>query len=213
MKKRTAKRAVVIIAVVAVAVTVAVVLYNREQQRLHARHDRLSKEEVAMLQPGDIILRQGFGVVSGSIAATLGEEFSVSHCGIVDVDSNGNAVVYHSVSASLSDFDGMQTATIDEFGRESLENTIMVVRFRHNGEKPLSDLAKAARKYYEQKVPFDNIFDMSDHSKMYCSEMVWSAMKEAYGYDIYPDKSRTEVVKFSPFFDTNNFQRIINHQK
>ena len=175
--------------------------------------DSFSTSELEQLRSGDIVLRRGFGVVSSTIANSLNEEFPVSHCGIVAIDKKGRIFVYHTVSASLSDFDGMQRNTIAQFCHESVANTLLVVRFRHNGEKPLSDLAKMAHDYYEKKVPFDNAFDINDNSKMYCSEMVWCAMKEAFGYDIYPDKSRAEVVKFSPFFDTNNFQRIINHHK
>lgn len=205
------KRFAIIFAFVAVVLLVVVFFYQKGQQRQYICHDRLSADEVSQLRAGDIILRKGFGVVSASIAKALDEDFSVSHCGIVDADSNGGLRVIHSVSASLSDFDGLQECSIREFCRESREKSLIVVRFRDTSDVPLASLAKTAQKYLDRKIPFDGVFDLSDNAEMYCSEMVYCAMRETFGYDIYPDKSKTEVVKFTPFFDTTRFYRVINH--
>ncbi|MBP5759199.1 MAG: hypothetical protein J6W45_07335 [Bacteroidales bacterium] len=207
------KKFIIIVAILAVVVGAVYIIYNKEEQKHYAKHDRLTKKELAMMRSGDIILRRGFGLVSASIASSLNEAFSVSHCGIVDVDSNGNVRVIHSVSSSLSDFDGLQDCTIEEFCKESKENSLMVVRFRDTADVPLANLAKTAQTYLDRKIPFDGVFDITQNDEMYCSEMVWSALKENYDYDIYPDKSKTAVIKFGPFFDTVHFQRIINHHK
>lgn len=207
------KKIIIIVTIIAVVVGAVYIIYSKEEKKHYAKHDRLAKNELAMLRSGDIILRRGFGLVSASIATSLNEDFSVSHCGIVDVDSNGNVRVIHSVSSSLSDFDGLQDCTIDEFCKESKENSLMVVRFRDTADVPLANLAKTAQTYLDRKIPFDGVFDITENDEMYCSEMVWSALKENYGYDIYPDKSKTAVIKFGPFFDTVHFQRIINHHK
>ena len=207
------KKFIIIVAILAVVVGAVYIIYNKEEQKHYAKHDRLTKKELAMMRSGDIILRRGFGLVSASIASSLNEAFSVSHCGIVDVDSNGNVRVIHSVSSSLSDFDGLQDCTIEEFCKESKENSLMVVRFRDTADVPLANLAKTAQTYLDRKIPFDGVFDITQNDEMYCSEMVWSALKENFNYDIYPDKSKTAVIKFGPFFDTVHFQRIINHHK
>ena len=207
------KKYIIIVAILAVVFGAVYIIYNKEEQKHYAKHDRLTKIELAMMRSGDIILRRGFGLVSASIASSLNEAFSVSHCGIVDVDSNGNVRVIHSVSSSLSDFDGLQDCTIEEFCKESKENSLMVVRFRDTADVPLANLAKTAQTYLDRKIPFDGVFDITQNDEMYCSEMVWSALKENYDYDIYPDKSKTAVIKFGPFFDTVHFQRIINHHK
>ncbi len=207
------KKFIIIVTIIAVVVGAVYIIYSKEEKKHYAKHDRLAKNELVMLRSGDIILRRGFGLVSASIATSLNEDFSVSHCGIVDVDSNGNVRVIHSVSSSLSDFDGLQDCTIDEFCKESKENSLMVVRFRDTADVPLANLAKTAQTYLDRKIPFDGVFDITENDEMYCSEMVWSALKENYGYDIYPDKSKTAVIKFGPFFDTVHFQRIINHHK
>ena len=207
------KKFIIIVVILAVVVGAVYIIYNKEEQKHYAKHDRLTKKELAMMRSGDIILRRGFGLVSASIASSLNEAFSVSHCGIVDVDSNGNVRVIHSVSSSLSDFDGLQDCTIEEFCKESKENSLMVVRFRDTADVPLANLSKTAQTYLDRKIPFDGVFDITQNDEMYCSEMVWSALKENYDYDIYPDKSKTAVIKFGPFFDTVHFQRIINHHK
>lgn len=212
MKKVLIVIAIVIVTLVA-GVAIFALIYEKNDEKHRVNHDRLSKKEIAELRSGDIILRRGFGLVSASIASSLNEDFSVSHCGIVDVDSNGNVRVIHSVSSSLSDFDGLQDCTINEFCKESKENSLMVVRFRDTADVPLANLAKTAQTYLDRKIPFDGVFDITENDEMYCSEMVWSALKENYDYDIYPDKSKTAVIKFGPFFDTVHFQRIINHHK
>ncbi len=207
------KKLLVVFAVLATLVAVLYVVIAADDGMRTSGYDRLSKREISMIRPGDIVLRKGFGVVSATIARTLDEEFSVSHCGIVVADSLGQLRVIHSVSSSLSDFDGVQECSIGTFQHSSVVGTMLVVRFRDTADVPLSQMAVAADRYLKQKIPFDNKYDISDSTAMYCSEMVWNALKETYGYDIYPDKSKSEVVKFAPFFDTTHFYRVINHHK
>lgn len=205
------KKLLVVLAVLAALVGVLYITIAADDGMRTSGYDRLSKHELSMIRPGDIVLRKGFGAVSATIARTLNEEFPVSHCGIVVADSLGQLRVIHSVSASLSDFDGVQQCSIGAFQRSSVEGTMLVVRFRDTAAVPLSQMAVTAGRYLKQQIPFDNMYDLSDSTSMYCSEMVWSALKETYGYDIYPDKSKSEVVKFAPFFDTVHFFRVINH--
>lgn len=209
--KKVLKITAIVLAVLIASIAIVALIYEKNDEKQRIFHDNLSKAEIADLRSGDIVMRRGFGVVSASIANSLNEEFLVSHCGIVDVDSLGNVRVIHSVSSSLSDFDGLQDCTIKEFCLESKKNSLLVVRFRDTNNVPLATLASTAQTYLDNKIPFDGLFDISDSTEMYCSEMVWSALKQTYGFDIYPDKSKTEVVKFAPFFDTVHFYRILNH--
>ena len=211
--KKATKIFFVIIAVVTVVVVVSFLFFTQEDKKARSVHDRLSKQELALLRPGDIIMRQGFGMVSDLISSTLKEEYTISHCGIVALDSLGKLRVIHSVSSSLSDWDGVQEVNMKGFFRECKQNSIIVVRFRDTNDIPLAELANTAQKYLDKKIPFDAKFDITEQERMYCSEMIWSAILENYGFDIYPDKTANEPTKFAPFFDTTHFEVIINHNK
>ncbi len=78
----------------------------------------LSAEELSSLRSGDIIFRMGYGALSLSIVSVLSDTIKVSHCGIVARDSLGIAVI-HTISPSISDADGMQQCTIEEFIADS----------------------------------------------------------------------------------------------
>lgn len=210
MRKKILIPVLILVAIAATA-AVSVVIFSKENNRQRHAHDRLSKQELAMLRPGDIILRQGFGMVSDMISNTLDEDYKISHCGIVALDSIGKLRVIHSVSSSLSDWDGVQDVNMKGFFRESKQNSLIVVRFRDTGDIPLAQLAGTAQSYLDRRIPFDEKFDITEQETMYCSEMIWSAILETYGFDIYPDKTSAVATKFTPFFDTTHFAVIINH--
>lgn len=197
--------------VVATTVVVSVLVFSKEDKKLRNAHDRLTKRELSLLRPGDIIMRQGFGMVSDMISNTLDEDYRISHCGIVAHDSVGRLRVIHSVSSSLSDWDGVQDVNMKGFFLESKQNSLIIVRFRDTNDVPLAELANTAQSYLDRRVPFDEKFDITEQETMYCSEMIWSAILETYGFDIYPDKTSAVATKFTPFFDTTHFAVIINH--
>lgn len=167
------------------------------------------------LKDGDIILRQGFGIVSESISKTLSEEFRISHCAIVRRPNSDSIVIIHSVSSSLSDVDGVQTCEINKFIQESQPNTIIVVRFKSNDGKPNSLISNRADYYLRQNIPFDGSFDVKDSTEFFCTELIWKVLKDEYNKDILnidrPDQ--LDANKFSVFWDSPHFDVIINHQK
>ena len=138
-----------------------------EQKQQHENYD-LTKEEYAMLKDGDFILRHGYGLVSDGIANTMNEEFHVSHCAILvqsDTAKNGFRVI-HSVSQSLSPYDGVQEQWFPRFIRDSQRNSIMVVRFKLVNDSTRHIISDAALSYLQRQVPFDHAFDISDTNKL-----------------------------------------------
>lgn len=199
---------------VIVALVMAVVVYyaidNSTSSPSSYKGDRLSSEEVALLHDGDIILRKGFGFVSNKITEILNEPYRLSHCGIVVADTNESYVI-HSVSSTLSDYDGLQSCSLKKFAAESKANSIVVVRFVDTAFASSNTIVADAKKYLRERVPFDNKFDLTDNDKMYCTELVWKILLDNYGIDIYPDKSSHLYLGFAPFMDTTRFKVIINH--
>jgi hypothetical protein len=97
---------------------------------IHANPNyRLTAEEKSLLQEGDVILRRGEGFVSSVINNLSESEYQISHCAIL-VKKDSVWHVVHTVSSDLSDVDGVQTEPLDKFTGESVENTIVVLRFK-----------------------------------------------------------------------------------
>ena len=163
-----------------------------------------------MLCNGDIILRKGFGFVSNKIVEILNEPYSLSHCGIVVLD-DGAPYVIHSVSSTLSDYDGVQRSSLNSFFADSKPCSIVVVRYLGAETDGGTLITTEAKRYLQDKVPFDNSFDLADNTKMYCTELVWKILLDKYSCDIYPDQSSHTALGFAPFVDTTRFKVIINH--
>lgn len=171
----------------------------------------LSNEEINQLKDGDIILRHGFGMVSDIIVKTMNEEYDISHCAILVKDKNRFNVI-HTVSQSLSDFDGVQSQTLTRFVSDCKENSIIVVRFKGNSD---TLIAHRAKYYLSKKIPFDNDFDIKDSSKLYCTELIWKVIKDTYHVDIFKEQllehDKKSQYLFKTLWDTSHFEIIINH--
>ncbi|MBW6478215.1 MAG: hypothetical protein K0B37_02235 [Bacteroidales bacterium] len=180
----------------------------------------LSGDEKELIKPGDIIMRHGYGFVSNTIVKTLQEDYAISHAGIVVSDNQGGLRVVHSVSQTISDFDGVQDVDINTFVRDSQPNSIMVVRFLPSSENPESrvGISRRANYYLEQKIPFDYSFSLDDDTRFYCSEFIVRVLADIFGDSLfgqfYPANiSGLEKLKFGIFIDPGLFEIVINHQQ
>jgi hypothetical protein len=214
VKKRLI-RVLIITLVILLSIALFLFIYEyRSGQEQSFNKYRLSKTELDSLHDGDIILRHGFGIVSDMIGETMNEKYNISHCAVVCKPSPDSIVIIHAVSSSLSDFDGVQTCEINKFMQESKSNSIMVVRYKPKINKDLSFISKRANYYLQKQVPFDDKFDIVDHSKIYCSELPYLIFKEEYNDDIFnaENKDLSTHRRFAAFWDTTRFSIIINHQ-
>jgi len=188
--------------------------YRSEKKRVAVNY-KLTKNEKAMLQDGDIILRHGYGFVSDAITKTLTEDVSVSHCAIIVKDDSSINVI-HSVSQSLSNFDGVQMQDLKTFVNDSKKNSIVVMRYKAKEKEDRSLISKRARYYLNKRIPFDNKFDITDSTEFFCSELLWKVFKDCYGVDIFEDKygkEHNEFLKFDIFFNPKYFEVVFSHQK
>jgi len=174
----------------------------------------LSQKEINLIHNGDIILRHGYGMASDIIVNTLNEEYDVSHCAVIS-KSNNQINVIHSVSQSLSDFDGVQIQSLDRFITDCKKNSIIIVRYKNPKNTDNKIIVEKAAYYLSKKIPFDNDFDIEDSSKIYCTELIWRTIKEGFHEDIFKnqikDKNNINQYKFQALWDTSHFEIIINH--
>ena len=180
----------------------------------------LTLEELSLLREGDILLRQGHGMVSRMIVESLREVMPLSHVGLLTVDpSDGQFKVIHSVSQSISKYDGIQIQDLNTFLRGTKPNTLVVVRYRHMkpcGAGP-GEISRRAYQYLEMRVPFDYDFDFSCSDRFFCTELVSRVIWDVYNDELLsPDYLNTltelDRLRFGMFFNPDRFDIIINHQ-
>lgn len=186
--------------------------FRAETKRDYTKYE-LSQKEMSMLRDGDIILRHGYGMVSDGIIETMKDEYHVSHCAILIQNPDGSFKVIHSVSQSLSPYDGVQEQTMEKFFHDSQKNSLMVVRLKQANDSTCHRISQRANYYLQERIPFDHAFDINDTSSFYCSEFIWLVIKDEFGVDIFKDKlnEQKDHLKMSNFWNPEYFDIIINH--
>ncbi len=201
------------LAIILTAIILFLLTYNfRSEQEQKFSAYTLTSEELNLIQDGDIILRHGYGLVSDIIVETLKENFDISHCAIIRKEGD-NFKVIHTVSQSISDFDGVQEQTLPVFIHQSHKNSVMIVRYKWPEGNAGQRISAKAQFYLDEKIPFDNSFNINDDKEFYCSELIWRIIKDEFGVNIFPDMSdeTKKYLNFSNFYDPRYFDVIINH--
>jgi len=186
---------------------------NKEEQN---NNYRLTKEEKAILQQGDIILRHGFGIISDAIVKYTKSDYPVSHCGIIVKDTSGQWAVIHTVSNTLVEVDGMQKDNLDLFVKGSHLNSLVITRYMYENDTLHKNIAERANYYLSQQIPFDHKFDCTDSTKFFCTEFIWKVFKTAIDVDLYEsqaDEKELNCMNFDAFTSPTKFMIILNHNK
>ncbi len=127
-------------------------------------HNCSTYKDINHYQDGDIILRKGHGIISGIISASIKDSLPYSHCGIHAKEKQHWKVI-HSVARELSNIDGVQLCSLDDFMAESVDSYFMLVRCRIDNVGFL--IASPAKDYLKRKIPFDYQFNMADSSAFF----------------------------------------------
>jgi len=176
-----------------------------------AAHDRLSVQECALLQDGDLVLRAGQDIQSDMIRFYLGSRLPFCHVGIVRLD-NGVPWIIHTLNGELTGVDGVQTQTLENWEQYAKPGTLFVVRPRwHDSTEAMLFMRYCVRMLEEQR-PFDNGFDDSDNTSLYCTELVYDGLVQARFMEWTDLKTRVHgVIGFDGFLDVRVFTRLIDH--
>ncbi len=154
------------------------------------------------LQSGDIILRRSYGLISDIIVMNLNDTLDVSHCGIIIKEPNSSYKVIHALSKKVSNAEGVQLCGLEQFMADSKIETVRVFRFLSDSK---GEIAAQALRYLKQKVPFDETFDATDSTSLYCSELPVQSIRNAYKVDV---SSGEKMLKFSVFLQPDFFREI-----
>ncbi len=95
---------------------------------------------------------------------------SFSHCGIASIE-NDSAFVYHAIGGEFNPDQKIKREPIFTFGHAAENKGLAIYRTT----KPVTErnkIATAARKCFQQAVPFDMQFNYQTEDRLYCAEFV-----------------------------------------
>jgi len=159
-----------------------------------------------LLQKGDIILRMGKSTVSRLIVSALQGDLEISHCALYLPEEEA---VIHSVSQSLSDFDGVQKENYSQFSLNSRPGTTIIVRPLLSMEER-EEFVQKVLTAYENKIPFDNYFQMNNGETYYCSELFYHSLPERFQKGSFIFQEPQGVIKFESFLNPEYFETIVD---
>lgn len=128
---------------------------------------------VERLREGDLVFRLGSSIESRVVRATDARKTRYSHVGVL-VQERGQWFVVHAVPGEhegIGDSDRVKMEPLASFWEERRALHGAVMRY------PCSDscvqrVARHAIALYKRRTPFDNDYDCTDTTRLYCTELV-----------------------------------------
>lgn len=133
-----------------------------------------------IFEHGDIVCRMGNGFFSNWFRNFASSEMLYSHVGIIEI-SNDSVFVIHTEASELTGIGFVKKEEIHLF----LHNIHTWGLYRINAENLTKQkIVSNAYDYYLKKVPFDMDFDLTNDSKVYCTELIAYSINKAFKEDI-----------------------------
>lgn len=138
---------------------------------------------IEKIQQGDIVFRRGESMAS-EVVLFNDADGKYSHVGIV-VECDSGMMVVHAVpgeNPKLPNYDLIVMERIDKFFAPEAAVMGEIMRMDLDSTKCCL-LSKLAIEKVKQKVPFDHNYDLSDTTKLYCTELL-QHLYEKIGIDL-----------------------------
>lgn len=161
---------------------------------IHRATDTALVDPIVM--PSDIKLHTGDIIVAGGVSLqsrmvmSLTNDNRFSHVGMIHATPQGLFVIHAAPTGAGDGGVGDRVARIplSLFLAERGYVTVQVMRLKEQRADAMQlaqDACDFAHTCAEQAVPFDNSFDLAEHERLYCSELIYLAYQHA-GLD-WPD--------------------------
>ena len=133
----------------------------------------LKKINISAINNGDLILRCGRSTESYAVyLADSKAEFT--HIGIISLE-NGTPYVIHAVPHNKN---YIKKELLTDFLNS--KNTSQFAFFRSNYDSlDLNNVVKNANSFYLKKIEFDSEYNLKTDSKLYCTELILKAFRNA----------------------------------
>ena len=149
-------------------------------------NQRAIDSAIALLQPGDVVLRSGLGADSRIFAELNTKDKSYTHCGIVLMEG-GRPMVYHCIGGEENPDQRMRREDAKTFFSAESNSSMAIVRYA--GSPSLRRLQQVVYDFYLARPKFDLKFDLASDDALYCSEFVYKSFLRA-GADYIPTSGR-----------------------
>ena len=131
----------------------------------------------------DMIVREGDDLISAQIRFMNDKEKEYSHAGLI-IERNGQKYVCH-IAPGISPADTIQYIPIDSFVDPKTNIKCALYRFDLS-DAERDSIGRIIETYRQQDVRFDRRYDLNTTDKMYCTEMIYRAFKQATNNRIDP---------------------------
>lgn len=136
----------------------------------------------ATLEPGDIVFRRAPGLWGDMAAAFSTRERRFSHAGIV-VRQGGAILIVHAAGDPTARSGRVIAEPVASFFAGVADAAAYRLR---QPRATRARIAAAAGRYAREARPFDTEFSLVDAAALYCTELVWRAVREGADLDIAP---------------------------
>jgi hypothetical protein len=141
------------------------------------------------LRNGDMIFRRGISIES-QIVLMSDRECEYSHVGMIYF-LEGKPSVIHSVPAdSGDDKEYIKLEPLEKFLAKDKASRFALYRLRSKVKDEPQKACEYAYDCYRKKYSFDNDYDLKSNSKLYCTELIWKAYKQA-GIDLVENRIKS----------------------
>ena len=123
----------------------------------------------SLFHSGDIIFRDGRGLISNAFKKFSQTDSRYSHAGIIHKE-NGKTFVLHLIDSR--DDNNMKKETLNEFCSGIRSNGFAVYRTNLDGNK----IDSIAKFFYSKNIKFDTDFSLMTDDKMYCTELIYKVL-------------------------------------
>lgn len=145
----------------------------------------------SLFRSGDIIFRDGRGVISSAFRRLSLTDPRYSHAGIIHKE-NGLVFVYHILGGERGRNNKMRKDLLSFFCNPLQSNSFAVYRMDQNGKK----IDSLATHYFSKKLEFDTGFNLSTDDKMYCTELIYKILIKVSGQENYLPLTNFSGVKY-----------------
>jgi uncharacterized protein YycO len=138
------------------------------------------------MQNGDLIFRKGRSIESQIILLSDGNS-DYSHVGIIYL-KDGKPLVVHSVpEENEEEYEFIKLESVEDFLNEDKAVRFAVFRLEDSMMSSTKAASEFAYNCYLNKFRFDNQYDLSSDTKLYCTELIWKAYQQA-GIDLVQNR-------------------------
>jgi hypothetical protein len=167
-------------------------------------------------QPGDLVVRLGDDFISDRIRYLSVRDHSYSHAGIIVTHDNKKMVCNIYPDDFVIGADTVRYDIIDSFLNRKTNLTCALYRYDLNDSEKIN-FQEELDSYHKREIHFDKKYDLNTDDKIYCSEMIYKALKKVTNNRIVIAQSyvptNMQHVIFIYFKKYNFSKNIISNRK